>query len=79
MLFIEWVLRVCPGDIVEVREKAKAQNRIQAALALAQNRAQPAWLEVDNGQLKGTFKMLPDRNELPAEYREHLVVELYSK
>ncbi|EKD74491.1 MAG: hypothetical protein ACD_44C00425G0003 [uncultured bacterium] len=71
--------RVCPGDIVEVREKAKAQNRIQAALALAQNRAQPAWLEVDNGQLKGTFKMLPDRNELPAEYREHLVVELYSK
>ncbi|MBI5447689.1 MAG: 30S ribosomal protein S4 [Gammaproteobacteria bacterium] len=71
--------RVSPGDVIEIREKAKAQARIQSALALAQNRAQSPWIEVESVQLKGIFKMIPERSELPAEYSEQLVVEFYSK
>ena len=68
-----------PGDIIEVREKAKAQGRIQAAIELAEQRAACEWIDVDAKAMKATFKSLPERSELPAELNEHLVVELYSK
>lgn len=67
------------GDVVELREKAKKQARVQNALTLAQNRGQSDWLEIDVAQLKGIYKRHPERSELPAEYNEQLVVELYSK
>ena len=68
-----------PGDIVEVAEKAKSQLRIKAAAEAAESRGIPEWLEVDAKGLKGKFKVLPQRSELPASINEHLVVELYSK
>ena len=70
---------VNPGDVIEVREKAKTQGRIQAALELAEQRAVCEWIDVDTKAMKATFKSLPERSELPAELNEHLVVELYSK
>lgn len=71
--------RVSPGDIIEIREKARGQGRIQAALSLAQQRSQPDWLDVDTTKLSGVFKEIPERSKLPPEYNEQLVVELYSK
>lgn len=71
--------KVSPGDTVEVREKSKAQGRIQAALELAKQRTQPQWIEVDLTKLQGVFKSIPDRSDLPKEFNENLVVELYSK
>lgn len=68
-----------PGDVIEIREKSKAQARILAALELAKQRAQPQWIEVDEKKLQGIFKSVPDRSDLPAEFNENLVVELYSK
>ena len=70
---------VQPGDVVSVREKAKSQLRVQSALALAQNRASCEWLEVDSKKMEGTFKAKPEREELPSEINENLIVELYSK
>lgn len=70
---------VKPSDTIEVREKAKGQVRIHDALKMAENQGFPEWVEVDNKGLKGTFKRIPDRNELPAEFNEQLVVELYAK
>jgi small subunit ribosomal protein S4 len=71
--------QVRPGDVVEVSEKSKAQLRIKAALAAAEQRGFPEWLEMDTKAFKGTFKAKPQRSELPATINEHLVVELYSK
>lgn len=71
--------QVRPGDVVEVAEKAKAHLRVKSALAAAEQRGFPEWLEVDAKALKGTFKAKPQRAELPATINEHLVVELYSK
>jgi small subunit ribosomal protein S4 len=67
------------GDVVEVAEKAKAQLRIKAAVEAAEQRGFPEWLEVDAKNLKGTFKAMPQRSELPPNINESLVVELYSK
>ncbi|MFW8591530.1 30S ribosomal protein S4 [Glaciecola sp. 2405UD65-10] len=66
-------------DVVAVREKAKKQARIVAALELAEQREKPTWLEVDNTKMEGTFKRLPERTDLSAEINEQLIVELYSK
>jgi small subunit ribosomal protein S4 len=66
-------------DVVSVREKAKTQARIVAALELADQREKPLWVEVDNKKMEGVFKRIPDRSDLSAEINEQLIVELYSK
>jgi len=71
--------QVKEGDVVSVREKAKSQLRIKAALELAASRAACDWVEVDSNKMEGTFKRVPDRQELSAEINESLIVELYSK
>ena len=71
--------QVKADDIVAVTEKSKGQLRIQAALQLAAQRGQVDWVEVNAEKMEGTFKRLPDREELPAEINENLIVELYSK
>lgn len=38
-----------------------------------------AWVEVDATKLEGNFKEYPDRNDLPPDINENLIVELYSK
>jgi small subunit ribosomal protein S4 len=67
------------GDVVEVVEKARAQLRIKGAVEAAEQRGFPEWLEVDGKAMKGVFKSVPQRSELPATINESLVVELYSK
>jgi small subunit ribosomal protein S4 len=71
--------QVRPGDAIEIAEKSKAQLRIKAAAEAAESRGVPEWLEVDAKALKGVFKALPARSELPSTINESLVVELYSK
>ena len=71
--------QVSPEDVVAVREKARKQVRIQNAVALAEQYGFPEWLEVDSKAMSGVFKRFPERNDLPAEINEQLIVELYSK
>lgn len=71
--------QVKPGDTIEVAERARAQLRIKAAAEAAESRGVPEWLEVDAKALKGTFKVLPARADLPSSINESLVIELYSK
>lgn len=71
--------QVKPGDVVQVSDVSKTQLRITGALAAAELRGFPEWLDVDVKALKGTFKAKPQRDELPSTINESLVVELYSK
>ncbi|MDR1367683.1 MAG: 30S ribosomal protein S4 [Candidatus Accumulibacter sp.] len=71
--------QVRPGDVVEVAEKAKGQLRIKSALAEAESRGFPQWVEVDIKEARGTYKARPERGELPPTINEGLVIELYSK
>lgn len=71
--------QVKSGDVVSIREKSKAQNRIKTALELAAQRPDCGWIDVNAGKMEGTFKAVPERADLPAEINENLIVELYSK
>ena len=67
------------GDEIEIRDKAKKQLRITAALEIAQQISLPEWCSVDVAAKKGVFKSAPERSELSADIDESLVVALYSK
>lgn len=69
--------QVSPNDVVSIREKAKKQSRVKAALELAEQRGQR--LEVDAGKMEGTYKRKPERSDLSADINEHLIVELLPK
>ena len=67
------------GDVISIRNKAKGQLRIQAALELAKDREETPWLDIDMAAKSGTYKESPEISDLPHEFKVNLVVELYSK
>ena len=67
------------GDVIAVREKSKKQARIVEALQLAAQVGFPAWVEVSQDKVEGTFKQVPDRDQFGADINESLIVELYSR
>ena len=72
--------QVNPGDEIEIRETKKGHLRISSALKIANEKRETCdWIEVDEKNLKGVFKSVPDRSDLSAEINENLIVELYSK
>jgi len=71
--------QVQEGDVIEVREKAKKQDRIIGAMSVAEQLGFPEWMEINVKSLSGIFKRVPERDELSSELAEYLVVELYSK
>jgi small subunit ribosomal protein S4 len=60
-------------------KRPKKQVRIQNSISLAEQYGFADWVEVDVKAMSGTFKRLPEREDLPAEINEQLIVELYSK
>ncbi len=69
---------VKPGDIVGVREKSKSLEEITSSLH-SHRSSQYEWIEWDNDQMVGKFLNRPEREEIPENIKEQLIVELYSK
>ena len=67
------------GDVINLRERAKKQTRVTAALTIAAQVGFPDWVEVDDKKFSGVLKSVPDRQEILPDINESLVVELYSK
>ena len=67
------------GDVIEAKEKAKSSQRYKDALEVTAGRLVPAWLDVDQENLRGTVKEMPTRDEIDVPVNEMLIVELYSK
>ena len=67
------------GDVIEIKEKCKGSQRYKDILEVTGGRLVPAWLEVDQENLKGEIKSLPTREEIDVPVDEMLIVELYSK
>jgi small subunit ribosomal protein S4 len=67
-----------PGDVVSVREKSKALEAINEAVATTRV-AKYTWLAFDSAAMSGTFLSMPDRADIPENIKEQLIVELYSK
>jgi len=66
-----------PGDIVSVREKSKSLEAISDSLS--SRRTAASWLEWDSNQMSGKFLNKPEREDIPENIKEQLIVELYSK
>ncbi len=68
-----------PGDVVEIREKSKAQERINVSLSITERVGFPAWVDVDVTNFRGVYRNRPERDELPDDIDETLVTGYYSK
>lgn len=72
--------QVKAGDKVSIREKSRKQLRIEEALRISKELdLTPDWVDVDAKKMEGVFTSLPERDDLPADINENLIVELYSK
>ncbi|MBQ2797190.1 MAG: 30S ribosomal protein S4 [Tidjanibacter sp.] len=65
------------GDVVAVREKSKSLEAIVECVAGRRN--QYSWLEWNAETLTGKFLQRPEREDIPENIKEQLIVELYSK
>lgn len=65
------------GDVVGVREKSKSLETISNALSASSSKYD--WLSFDRSTLTGTYLTDPEREQIPENIKEQLIVELYSK
>ncbi|MBS4012441.1 MAG: 30S ribosomal protein S4 [Bacteroidetes bacterium] len=68
---------VKPGDVIGVREKSKSLEIVSEALSSRSNNF--SWIEWDNENNTGRFMNYPEREVIPENIKEQLIVELYSK
>jgi small subunit ribosomal protein S4 len=66
------------GDVIAVRERSKSLEAITDSLAANAMKRFP-WLEYDSSEMTGKLVAVPQRDEIPENINEQLIVELYSK
>ena len=69
---------VKPGQVVAVREKSKSLEVIAASLD-GFNHSKYSWLEWNEAEKAGKYLNIPQREDIPENIKEQLIVELYSK
>jgi small subunit ribosomal protein S4 len=65
------------NDIIAVRERSRSLEVITDAVV--SNHSRYPWMEWDQEKLAGKFNAYPERDEIPENIKEQLIVELYSK
>ena len=66
-----------PGDIISIREKSKSLKTIESSLL--ENNSEYEWIKFNRERLEGEFVSIPERDQIPENIKEQLIVELYSK
>jgi small subunit ribosomal protein S4 len=69
--------QVKEGDVIGVREKSKSIQSISESLK--KNSSVYEWLSWNDAKLEGVFIKTPERQQIPENIKEQLIVELYSK
>ena len=65
------------GDVVSIREKSRGMSEIRESIA--NNATSYEWLQWNSDSLSGTYLNIPEREAIPENIEEGLIVELYSK
>ena len=65
------------GDKVSIREKSKSLKAIESSLL--ENSSEYDWIKFNRERLEGEFVAIPEREQIPENIKEQLIVELYSK
>ena len=66
------------GDVIGVRERSKSLEAITDSLS-RHNASQYPWLEWDENLMAGKITMVPEREAIPENINEQLIVDLYSR
>ncbi len=66
-----------PGDVIELKPKSKANNTVTGMIRGKNTRIN--WVEWNEKDMKGTYLAHPERESVPENIKEQLIVELYSK
>lgn len=66
-----------PGDSIGIKEKDKANASITGQFRGKNNKF--SWLDWNEAEMRGTFVAYPERESVPENIKEQLIVELYSK
>jgi small subunit ribosomal protein S4 len=66
-----------PGDTVGLHNKSAVNTTITGNLKGKNPKF--SWLDWSEGEMKGTFIAYPERESVPENIKEQLIVELYSK
>ncbi len=68
-----------PGDIISVKDKSKKLLVLHDSMRKVRDEEMYPWLKLEKAQIEGTFVDWPNRNDIPIQVQENLIVELYSK
>ena len=71
--------QVKPGDVIEIRSRARESQAVLGSLEVFGSREVPGWLSTDASDYKVTVNDLPVRSQIDAPVQEQAIVELYSK
>ncbi len=66
-----------PGDVISVADKSKESATLKALMRPRNPKI--GWVDFNEASLTGTFVAYPERESVPENIREQLIVELYSK
>jgi small subunit ribosomal protein S4 len=66
-----------PGDVIELKPKSKANTAVTSNVR--GKNPSISWLDFNEKELKGVFMAYPERESVPENIKEQLIVELYSK
>ena len=66
-----------PGDVVGLKEKTQGNTGLTSFIR--GKNAKFNWLDWSDAEFKGTFIAYPERESVPENIKEQLIVELYSK
>jgi len=67
------------GDVISVRGKSQGMEIIHDSIKSNKDRHRFSWLNWNGDTLEGTFLGYPEREQIPENINEQLIVELYSK
>ncbi len=70
---------VRPGEIIEAKQQSKKLDVIHNSMKRMKDTAMLPWLSLDKANVSGTFLNVPEREDIPLNANEQLIVELYSK
>ncbi len=71
--------QVRPGQVVSLKPKMLENQAVQAALDYANTLGRLTWLEWNPELKQGQMVRVPDRDQIPMDLSEQMIVELYSK
>jgi small subunit ribosomal protein S4 len=67
------------NDVVSLNEKSRSLEKIKDLIANLDNRQTVKWLDIDRNDISAKIASVPTREDVDFPFREHLIVELYSK